>query len=240
MKTNPLRCLGIWVVGLAIANCRMNTGAAPQFINGSISFVGTPVPNGPLLTATAFTNFTSVFVSAADPAGSYSNVPVFTAASWTPFSFSPPAASVVPLWAFTNGGLSYSFDATSVALAFRTTNVIDVQGSGIAHITGFADTPATWIFAANQNSSSYVFSATTYASPTNVPILQSVACTNGMISFAWNAIAGQPYQVEYTADLTQLGWSNLDSVITTTNPTATASDTIGTNGQRLYRVLLLP
>lgn len=57
MNTNPLRCLGTWVIGLAIANCSIDADAGPQFINGSISFVGTPVPNGPLLTATAFTNF---------------------------------------------------------------------------------------------------------------------------------------------------------------------------------------
>jgi hypothetical protein len=240
MNTNPLRCLGAWVIGLTVAFSSIDADAGPPFINGSISFVGTPVPNGPLLTATAFTNFTSVFVSAVGSPGSYSNVPVFTAASWTPFSFSPPVAPVVPLWAFTNGGLIYSLDATSVTMAYRTNNVVDIQGSGIAHITGFADTPSTWIFAANQNSSSYVFSATTYVSPTNVPVLQSVTHTNGTISFAWNAIAGQPYQVEYITNLTQLGWSNLDGVITTTNPIATASDTIGTSRQRFYRVLLLP
>jgi len=240
MNTNLLRYPWSWVISLAVAVCSIEAQAGPPFINGSISFVGTPVPNAPLLTAAAFTNFSSVFVSAVESPGSYSNVPVFTAVSWMPFTFSPPTAPVVPLWAFTNGGLSYSLDATSVTLVFRTNNAVDIQGSGIAHITGFADTPATWILAANQNSSSYVFSATAYASPTNVPVLQSVTLTGGTVGFAWNAIAGQPYQVQYITNLTQLDWSNLDAAIITTNPTATASDTGSTSGQRFYRVLLLP
>jgi len=236
MKANPLRCFFIGVIGLTVAGFSWDAKGAPPPFNGSISFFGTPIPNGPLATAAAFTQFTSVFVGGV--AGSYTNVPGFATAGWTPFSFDPPALPIVPLWALTNSGVTYSFDATSLVVFSRGTNYLDIQGTGIAHITGFADTPGTLIFAANQNSSSYVFTATVDVNATNMPVLQSVTQTNGTITFAWNALAGQPYQVECITNWTQTHWDNLGGVITTTNSTATASDTIAPHEQRFYRVVL--
>jgi uncharacterized repeat protein (TIGR03803 family) len=71
------------------------------------------------------------------------------------------------------------------------------------------------------------------------PMFQSVVRTNGMISFTWNTVATNTYQLQYRTDLTQTNWSDLGNY-TATNGTLSATDVIGTNSQRFYRVVLSP
>jgi parallel beta-helix repeat protein len=56
----------------------------------------------------------------------------------------------------------------------------------------------------------------------------------------WNAVGGRSYQLQYKTNLNQPSWVNLGSVTAATNFTATVSDAIGQQGQRFYRVTLLP
>ncbi len=72
------------------------------------------------------------------------------------------------------------------------------------------------------------------------PKLQSVSLTNGMATFAWNALTGLVYQVQYKTDLNLDTWSNLGDPVTAADTVATASDVLGTDAQRFYRVILLP
>jgi hypothetical protein len=73
------------------------------------------------------------------------------------------------------------------------------------------------------------------------PVIQAVTrAGNGGISFTWSTVAGRTYQVQYSTNLTQTAWSNLSSAIPATNGTLTASDTIGPDTRRFYRVALLP
>jgi uncharacterized repeat protein (TIGR03803 family) len=72
------------------------------------------------------------------------------------------------------------------------------------------------------------------------PALQLAAQTGGTFMLTWNATAGQAYQVQYKADMNQTNWLNLGTLITATNATASASDAIGPNPQRFYRVMLSP
>lgn len=72
------------------------------------------------------------------------------------------------------------------------------------------------------------------------PVLQSVAATGEGIAFAWNATKGAAYQVQYTSDLTVSNWVDLGSAILATNSLGSASDAIGSDRQRFYRVILLP
>jgi subtilase family serine protease len=67
---------------------------------------------------------------------------------------------------------------------------------------------------------------------------QMVTQTNNAILFAWNTVTGLVYQVQYNTNLLQTNWLNLDSPITATNTTTTASNMIGTDPQRFYRVWL--
>jgi hypothetical protein len=68
---------------------------------------------------------------------------------------------------------------------------------------------------------------------------QTVTKTNGAIKFNWNAMTGLVYQVQYKTNLLQTNWINLGAVITATNSTATATNLIGPDPQRFYRLQLL-
>jgi hypothetical protein len=200
--------------------------------------VGVPVLNGPAGSATAITNFSSDTVTSSAP-GNYAGLGGLVA-GWSPFAFAPAVVPVVPLWTFSTNGSTYSFDATSVQLDFQNTNFINIYGSGIAHLTGYADTPGTWSIGIGQIGSSYTFAASTSVSATNLPLLQYVPKTNGTVDFTWKALWGQPYQVQTSTNLSQTNWINLGGVVTTTNPVATLSDVIGPDPNRFYRVILVP
>jgi hypothetical protein len=72
-----------------------------------------------------------------------------------------------------------------------------------------------------------------------VPVFQALTKTNGTLNFTWNALTGLVYQVQYKTNLSQNGWINLGAVITATNVTATATNLIGPDPQRFYRLQLL-
>jgi len=111
-------------------------------ISGSINFDGVSTTDtGKLGNATAFSTITDTSVYPQE-LGSYSSVSSGTPVTFTPFSFS--AAGVTPLWTFNSGGLTYSFDATSIVVVKKTNNFLDVEGEGNANITGFTTTPGLW------------------------------------------------------------------------------------------------
>ena len=72
----------------------------------------------------------------------------------------------------------------------------------------------------------------------NPPVLRSVTITNGAARLTWSSVSNHVYQVQYLTKLTQNNWSNLNGGLTATNITQTATDPIGTNVSRFYRILL--
>jgi uncharacterized repeat protein (TIGR03803 family) len=72
------------------------------------------------------------------------------------------------------------------------------------------------------------------------PVFQSVTKAGGTIALTWSALAGQTYQLQFKTNLNQMSWNNLGSIITATNSTATALDSIGPDPQRFYRVKIGP
>jgi uncharacterized repeat protein (TIGR03803 family) len=72
------------------------------------------------------------------------------------------------------------------------------------------------------------------------PVFQSVTKAGGTITLTWSALAGQTYQLQFKTNLYQMSWNNLGSAITATNSTATASDSLGPDPQRFYRVEIGP
>jgi hypothetical protein len=127
-------------------------GAAPPFINGDIQFNGgATLDTGNLATATAFT---SIFgpggpstmpqvLGGGSQTGAYAGVPDNTLVSFSTFSFAS-SGPVTPLWSFSVGTTSYSFDATSVTVAFQNSQFLDITGTGTASITGYSDTSGVW------------------------------------------------------------------------------------------------
>ncbi len=80
------------------------------------------------------------------------------------------------------------------------------------------------------------------ASVTAVPpaIFQSANVTGGTINFAWSALAGLTYQLQYKTNLTQINWVNLGGPVTAAGATATTTDALGSNPQKFYRLLVQP
>lgn len=123
--------------------------AAPD-ITGAIHFYGGANLNAPLATASAFTNFYGPTLS--DPplvlggsqTGTFSGVPDNTPTTFNVFTFSPVPPAPFTLWSFNVGPAAYSFDVTSMAIVLQTPSFLNLNGSGIVRITGYADTAATW------------------------------------------------------------------------------------------------
>jgi len=73
----------------------------------------------------------------------------------------------------------------------------------------------------------------------SAPQFTSITRTNSTIYLTWTSALGRNYQLLSSAGLASGTWTNLGSAITATGPTTSASDTIGTNQKRFYRVALL-
>jgi hypothetical protein len=151
MKVSPMKTnhLGPLLAGLAVLQFTATQIHAAD-ISGAISFSGGATLGGPLATANAFTSFEGIG-SAAGPVvlggsmtGDYSSVTAGTSATFDTFTFNPSPSSATPLWSFTDGGLTYSFSITSVTVDEQTPFFLNLSGDGVASITGFSDTPATW------------------------------------------------------------------------------------------------
>jgi len=79
------------------------------------------------------------------------------------------------------------------------------------------------------------------ATATNLPqVFQTLVQTAGTLTFAWSAVIGRAYQVQYKTNLSQADWSNFGSATFATGVAMSASDSAGPGGQRFYRVALLP
>ena len=74
--------------------------------------------------------------------------------------------------------------------------------------------------------------------PVPAPLLQSVIGADGTVTFTWNSVVNADYQLQYCTDLTQTNWTDLGSLITATNTVMSATDLIGPDPQRFYRLLV--
>ncbi len=63
----------------------------------------------------------------------------------------------LPLWSFPSGGKTYSFDLLHFRSLTFSSSVLNFQGSGIAHITGFEDTKATFSLHGTGSGFTYTF-----------------------------------------------------------------------------------
>jgi uncharacterized repeat protein (TIGR03803 family) len=73
------------------------------------------------------------------------------------------------------------------------------------------------------------------------PVIQSIAQTNGGVTFTWSTVAGQTYQPQYSTNLAQTNWANLTKAIKATSGTLSATDNgAADSARRFYRIALLP
>ena len=73
-----------------------------------------------------------------------------------------------------------------------------------------------------------------------LPVFQSVTPANGSLELTVNAFPGQTVQLQYSSDLASATWTNLGSPITATSGTISATDTLGPDQRRFYRVIVQP
>ncbi len=74
--------------------------------------------------------------------------------------------------------------------------------------------------------------------PVPAPVIQSVVCAGGTVKLTWSSVAGLSYQVQSASSLSNPSWTNV-ATVTATGNVATASETVGSAPQQLYRVILL-
>ena len=161
-----LRCSRL-VAGGAVLLMPLVTNAIP--ITGSIEFSGTATVDSGITGFVGYSDANSDPFSAPvvnSGTGSYLGVAAGTAATWTPFTFAPPAASISPLWDMTYNGVNYSFAATTMTVLDASAADVKIVGTGIAHITGFDDTVGTWEVDASNPQGGLTFS---FGASTSVP-----------------------------------------------------------------------
>lgn len=153
MKLSTIATLGS---GLFLALALSATPSKAAAVNGSINFDGEATTNtGSLATATAFSSITGTFVDPGTQTGTFASVPDYTTVSFTPFSFS--AGGVTPLWTFTIGNVTYSFDATSIVVETQNSTFLNIEGSGVAYVTGDTAAVGHWSITDTGNGPNFTF-----------------------------------------------------------------------------------
>jgi hypothetical protein len=70
------------------------------------------------------------------------------------------------------------------------------------------------------------------------PTLASTTWSNNVVRFAWNAIPGPHYQVQYRTNLATGTWQNLGAAIQATSTAMSITDTVSNTPMRFYRVVV--
>ncbi len=68
----------------------------------------------------------------------------------------------------------------------------------------------------------------------------SITVSNGLVRLPWNSFPGRSYQLEYKSSLDESSWTQLGTNIVADTTNIIVTDAIGTNTQRIYRIVLLP
>jgi hypothetical protein len=159
--------LGIFVGGLLLSQ---QTQAVS--ITGSIEFFGSSIASGASGTGLTTTiSFSNPWHSLATT-GSYNGVLTGTETTFNGFSFmnDGTAASLIgtdsPIWTFNFGGNTYSFDLLTLTEGHVDGGSMSFSGTGIAHITGLEDTPASFGLEGDGTGFNFQLSSSTTASTT--------------------------------------------------------------------------
>jgi hypothetical protein len=71
-------------------------------------------------------------------------------------------------------------------------------------------------------------------------LLTSIQLSNQVVVLNWNSIAGRSYRVEYKNHLGEPDWTALATNLPAPGSNLSLTDPVGTNIQRIYRIVLLP
>ena len=204
MKYSIAKNLVAALVGLAAVAFAFPARSAPS-IAGTIEFVGGASLNGTLDSATAFSSIfgplgTGNPMVRSGATGSYSVVPAGTEAAFSLFTFNPAPPSSFTLWSFSLGGTSFSFEATSVIISAQNANFLDLEGTGIAHVTGYADTQGTWSITATGAGPTFTFGEQTTMVPEPSAAALFLLGTAGLVICFYRNSRGQKLSALSPAD----------------------------------------
>jgi hypothetical protein len=140
-------------------------------ITGDFSLSGGFTPTGgTLATATgiAFTGTTSFQFANGDFA------PFFGAtAAMTNFTFNPltpsPVTTLISATSVAPAGLNLNFQLESISITLQNATFLILEGLGTMSITGFDDTPGTWVFSGNVQGGSFSWSSSSMTMPVPEP-----------------------------------------------------------------------
>jgi VPDSG-CTERM motif len=167
-----LRCfmsktvLAVLATGLLSCELFCHQAGANQ-INGSVLFSGTAAASGDSGSGTTTISFTNPSWTVVSGLGNYSTFG--TPAIFTAFSFTGTGTGAtlsgpgVPQGTFTFGTptLTFSFDLLALVSGTTTSGMMAISGTGIAHITGFDDMPASWALEGSGHDFTFDLSAST-------------------------------------------------------------------------------
>ena len=71
------------------------------------------------------------------------------------------------------------------------------------------------------------------------PEIASITMSGTDATLVWSSLAGQTYRVQYKAELTDAGWTDLTPDVTAAGATATYTDSVGAATQRFYRISIV-
>jgi hypothetical protein len=130
-----------------------------------------------------------------------------------------------------------AFDFASAVPAGATINATNGQFSWTANNVG----TNTFLVRATDNGSPAMSDTKTFDIVVTASLqITSIAVSNEVVSLVWSANPGRSYSVEYKNSLSQVDWMPLATNILATNSAAAVNDLIGTNTQRIYRIVLEP
>ncbi len=142
--------------------------ARADLITGGVQFFGSASASGPSSGPPVTIQFANPWQTLAGTE-LYSSVPFGTPAAFTDFTFSGDGGGasllvpVISFWSFSFGGAIYSFDLLQLTDGHVGSGSMSFTGQGIAHVTGFADTNATFSLEGSGNNFQFVFSSSTTA-----------------------------------------------------------------------------
>jgi hypothetical protein len=72
------------------------------------------------------------------------------------------------------------------------------------------------------------------------PVIESIVASSGSVTISWSTVAGKRYRVQFKSALNDPVWSDLPGDVTAAASTATKTDSMLSETQRSYRVVLVP
>jgi hypothetical protein len=147
---------------------------------------------------------------------------------------------LISFWLFSGGSVPNEFlvvwDGGTI---FDEINLPNIGWTNV-NLIATAATSSTVLEFGFRNDPNYLGLDDISVSAIALPVFQSVNRFGNSLAFTWSAMVGRTYQLQFSTNLTRTNWVNLGTAMIATNSTVSASDTLGPDPQRFYRVVLLP